>query len=150
MDDMGACVARLFSQRRAADGAECCDLQPRRRRLCRLSQLLPPLTHVTQLVRAVFCLSLHSHTYLSLHLKALSLCSLLIPLCHPCRARRCSALCGEENNRTEPCEGSITSSDTCALGLPWRQTQSTQCNTHAITQSLAVASLLVAAFVFPQ
>lgn len=61
-------------------------------------------------------------------------------------------MCGEENNRAEPCEGSITSSDTClcALGLPWRQTQSTQCNTHAITQSLAAASLLVAAFVFPQ
>ncbi len=68
---MEVCAVLLFSLRWAADWLECCDLQPLCRRLCRLSQPLPSLTHVTQLVRAVFCLSLHSDTWLSLHLKKL-------------------------------------------------------------------------------
>lgn len=45
---------------------QCCDPQPVCPR-CRPSQPLPPLTHVTQLVGGVFCLSLHSDTRSSLH-----------------------------------------------------------------------------------
>lgn len=58
-DEKGAGAMLLFSPRWALAWLVCCDLQP----LCpdcRLSQPLLSLTHVTQLVSAVFHLSLHS------------------------------------------------------------------------------------------
>ena len=92
-------------------------------RLCRLSQPLPSLTHVTQLVRAVFCLSLHSDTP---HLKACaSLCKHTDPLTihtEPgsrifCQVRRWV------NKRTDFSEAALTSSHALPrrFGLPWRQ-----------------------------
>ena len=117
----------------------------------------PRLTHVTQLVKAVFHLPLHSDTALSLLLKALCLIRLIRLVSTIHTEQSSGVLCvlwRREINRTDVNEGSLTSSHTFSQcsGHAWRQNPKQDAvvvPSHIVPQPLFLLSVSRSFFICP-